>query len=47
MSETVEQAMKLAEKEYKSKKTVSNSKKVTTTSVPEWFNKDENFRFYF
>lgn len=38
--ETVEQAMKLAEKEYKSKKTVSNSKKVTTTSVPEWFNKD-------
>ncbi len=36
--ETVEQAMKLAEKEYKSKKTVTKSVKQVT--VPEWFNKN-------
>ena len=35
---TVEQAMKLAEKEYKSRKTVSKTVKVT--SVPDWFDKN-------
>lgn len=38
--ETVEQAMKLAEKEYKSKKTTNNKKIVNVTSVPDWFNKE-------
>lgn len=36
--ETVEQAMNLAEKEYKGKKTVTKSVKQVT--VPEWFNKN-------
>ena len=36
--ETVEQAMNLAEKEYKGKKTVTKS--VKQVNVPEWFNKN-------
>ena len=39
--ETVEQAMNLAEKEYKSKKSVSKvTKKISVSNVPEWFGKN-------
>lgn len=39
--ETVEQAMNLAEKEYKSKKNVSKvTKKISVSNVPDWFNKN-------
>lgn len=37
--ETVEQAMKIAEKEYKNKKVSSSVKKVNSDVVPEWFDK--------
>lgn len=37
--ETVEQAMKLAEKEYKSKKTNNTKKKTNVEVVPDWFDK--------
>lgn len=42
--ETVEQAMKLAEREYKNRKTSDTrvSKKVNVTTVPEWFDKKIN-----
>lgn len=38
--ETVEQAMNLAEKEYKNKKNIVNSKKVSVVSKPDWFDKE-------
>ena len=39
--ETVEQAMKLAEKEYKNKKQIEKTtKKVEFVNEPEWFNKN-------
>lgn len=37
--ETVEQAMSIAEKEYKSRNTSSSKKVLKTENVPEWFNK--------
>ena len=38
--ETVEQAMKLAEKEYKNRNVVKNKKVSDVETVPEWFNKN-------
>ena len=37
--ETVEQAMKMAEKEYKNRQP-SNKKKINSESIPDWFNKN-------
>ena len=38
--ETVEDAMKIAEEEYKKKKNIKKVKAKETSDTPEWFNKD-------
>lgn len=38
--ETVEQAMKMAEKEYSNRSGVKDKKKIQVETVPEWFNKN-------
>lgn len=38
--ETVEDAMKIAEEEYKKKKNIKKVKAKETSDIPEWFNKD-------
>jgi len=38
--ETVEQAMKIAEKEYKNRNVSSSSKKIENVAVPDWYNKN-------
>ena len=39
-TQTVEQAMKLAEKEYNNRNISKNKKTLSVSSVPDWFNKN-------